>query len=231
MHGLRLANWIAQDFCDQTFLLVVLGGGGGNCSVCCLVVTIARAIGDAFWDGVQLCEGLTDSAELEAAFHNTKTIFAGLDHAHEDLIALEAAVATHDTNIRNQLTTHDTDIKALFGDIQETLDNEIEKTQVHLTIVEVKEKKEYLVVATEAGQPVEVEFTSVQVSSGQQVDFVESISSTNVTSLAPGTYLLTLTTPPSITDIIAVTVLHPDEVDHFGHAVFHRIGDNNLRQD
>ena len=80
---IRLADGIAHDFCGQEIL-------GFNCSTCCVVSTIIRVIAEAFWEAVGLCEGAVDGAEIEAAYLNTRTIFQGLDHVHDDVEGIES---------------------------------------------------------------------------------------------------------------------------------------------
>ena len=90
---LRIVDAVAHDVCGQAFF-------GFTCSVCCIVTSVITGVAEGIYDSSQLCEGLTDGAELEAAFHNTQSIFEGVEHLNTDL-------ATHDANIDGDLMTHD----------------------------------------------------------------------------------------------------------------------------
>ena len=230
----QLADGIAHDFCSWNIL-------GFDCAPCCVVTTVIRVLAEALHEAIQLCEGLTDGAEIEATFHNVLSTFDGVSHVHDDLDAhamaiatqltthdttIRSELATHHTNISNQLATHDTDIKGLLGTVQDTLDNEVELRRVHIDVIEIQERKKYMVVTTEAGLPVDVVFTNVSVSKSNNVNFVDVTAGTTVSPVAVGVYELELSSSPSITDLISISVRHDDVVDHFGQVVFHRVNEN-----
>jgi hypothetical protein len=248
----QLVDGVLHDLCGQTVL--------ANCSACCVVSTVVRVLAEALYEAHQLCEGLRDGAEIEAAYHNGLKTFEGVEHVHGDLEAHAAAIgsqlddhntaisgqlsahhdaissqlsshdtaissqlATHDTDLKSQLTTHDTDLKERVEVVQGSLDNELERRRVHLDVVEIQEKKRYMVVATEGGERVEVAFTNVSVSAASPVAFVDVTASTSVSQVDAGVYLLALGSPPALTDLISISVRHDDVVDHFGQVVFHRV--------
>lgn len=88
---------------------------------------------------------------------------------------------------QTSLDTHDTDIKAIVGDVQETLDTTTEMKRVHLQIIALPGGREFLITADEAGVPVDVEFIAVRYSRGNDpISFVDVLAETTVTTVSPG---------------------------------------------
>lgn len=120
-----------------------------------------------------------------------------------------------------------------------------ELRRVHLQVLELAERKRYLVVATEAGAPVDVEFTAIQAFDEQAASFV-NLSAATVTEVEPGSYVLRLNLPPCHADrrqvrhdddpcfpdkVFRVQVQHDDLVNHprhYGQVVFHRTASRGL---
>jgi hypothetical protein len=204
--------------------------------IICKEVTVATEITIA---QCALQDGLVDGAEIEAAYENSKIISDQLaDHdinIDADLVAHDAHLTEHDTHLSehdNHLAEHDAKIAAMMTQAQFTLDNVVELRSVHLQVIELTEKREFLVGATEAGIPVsDIEFISVQVSKRNPVSFADVTAQTSVTMVQPGTYLVAIDLPKQLTsaDIFSFRVRHNnDVVDHFGFVLFDRSGQNNL---
>jgi hypothetical protein len=140
-----------------------------------------------------------------------------------DLATHDTHLTTHDTNIDNDLAAHDMAIQDLLDDIQGGLDNSVELRRVHMQVVEIKNRAEYLVVTTEAGLPVDVEFEALEVFDTDAGAFL-ALPDAAVSSAETGAYVVVLNLVPSDPHkIFRFRVRHAEaEVDHFGQVVFHR---------
>ena len=140
-----------------------------------------------------------------------------------DLATHDTHLTTHDTNIDNDLAAHDMAIQDLLDDIQGGLDNSVELRRVHMQVVEIKNRAEYLVVTTEAGLPVDVEFEALDVFDTDAGAFL-ALPDAAVSSAETGAYVVVLNLVPSDPNkIFRFRVRHAEaEVDHFGQVVFHR---------
>jgi hypothetical protein len=109
-----------------------------------------------------------------------------------------------------------------------TLLRTVELRRVHLQVIELAERKQYLVVTTVAGKPVDVEFLAIQAFDDRSDSFVD-ISSASVTTVEPGNYVVQLNLAPHGPDkIFRFQVKHDDDVDQFGEAVFHRTASRGI---
>ena len=156
--------------------------------------------------------------------------------AHNDNI--DADVAAHDTN----LTSRVNEIRGLVGGIGETLDTTVEMKYVHLQVIEVKRppslnarhrvRGRYLLIATEAGVPVDVTLTGLNVSIGAPngpISFVDALGDATATSVATGTLDIDLRVAGN-TKIFQFLVEHSHGPDpsHFGATMFHRAAAKNI---
>ncbi len=94
--------------CDET---IVILGEGGNVSLACIPADIVLAAAElavgaaeTVVEHIDFCDAAVDAAEIEGSYER-------LGHLHTDLDGHVAALATHDTDIKSQVSTHDTDIK------------------------------------------------------------------------------------------------------------------------
>ena len=106
-------------------------------------------------------------------------------------------------------------------------------------ILPLRRSREFLVSTSEVGQPVDVDFLSIQVSRSTTVDLVNVTASTQVNPKGTGVYVLVLPRQPGDDDddddgddddppdILLVSVKHPDVVDHFGFATTRERGDDD----
>jgi hypothetical protein len=204
--------------------------------IICKEVTVATEITIA---QCALQDGLVDGAEIEATYENSKIISNQLAqhdiNIDTDLIAHDARLTQHDTHLSEHdahLAEHDARIAAMMTQAQDTLDNVVELRSVHLQVIELIEKREFLVAATEAGIPVsDIEFLSVQVSKRDPVSFVDVTVEATVTMVQPGIYLVAMDLPQQLksAEIFAFEVRHNNDiVDHFGFVLFDRNAHNNL---
>lgn len=127
------------------------------------------------------------------------------------------AIAAHNIKVQNRL-----DI------VQTTLDTKVELRQVHLNVIELRERRSYLVSASEGGQPVDVAFISVQVMGGNPPSFVDL--TTSVTLLKPGVHLVEIDLPNRLgpANIFEFQVRHGHaNAEHFGIVLFDRRNNTN----
>ena len=169
-------------------------------------------------------DALADSAEIEAGYENS--------------VALSGQLADHDTNIDGDLAAHDVHLAAhddkmtdMVTTVQFTLDNSVELRSVHLQVIELKEKREFLVTATEGGQPLaNVQFVALQVSTKDPVSFMDVTANSTVSMVQEGIYLVQIDLPRQAqnADIFAFQVQHDNAVPHYGFTLFDRTHENNL---
>ena len=109
--------------------------------------------------------------------------------------------------------------------IIDQLNHSVELREVHMQVIEIKERTEFLVVTTEAGVPVEVSFTGVQVASRNDPTFVDVFANSTITPNGDGLYLVEIDLPRGIgsAELFVFEVRHDDiQVNHFGFTVFDR---------
>ncbi|KAA9133525.1 hypothetical protein F3N42_04030 [Marinihelvus fidelis] len=142
-------------------------------------------------------------------------------HIDADLAAhdahIDADLAAHDAHIDADLAQHDSDIKGLLGTVQSTLDDKVEFRRVHIQVLELVNKKRYLVRTSEHGTPVSVEFLAIEVFDDKSASF-SAIGSATATEIEPGLYDLDIKTQGKV---FRLKVKHDDNVDHFGEIIFH----------
>ncbi|MCI0777500.1 MAG: hypothetical protein J4N95_04915 [Chloroflexi bacterium] len=113
-----------------------------------------------------------------------------------------------------------------IGGVQVTLDTVIELRRVHLQVIKLPGSREFLVLADEAGVPIDVTFTNIQFSSDDPVSFVDVTGDTEVTSDKTGVFLLVVD-PQLINDTkhakvweFRVEHAHGNDPSHFGVVLF-----------
>ncbi len=157
----------------------------------------------------------------DLAAHNA-TLMAHDVHINADLEAhdahIDADLAAHDAHIDADLAQHDSDIKGLLGTVQSTLDDKVEFRRVHIQVLELVNKKRYLVRTSEHGTPVSVEFLAIEVFDEASATF-SAIAGASATEIEPGLYDLDIKTQGKV---FRLKVLHDDNVDHYGEIVFHQ---------
>jgi hypothetical protein len=140
-------------------------------------------------------------------------------------------------------------LKEKMQGVQSALDYKVEWRRIHLNVIEVKEKREFLVNVTEAGRPAYVETYLVRVSGKDPVSFIDITDSTTWTEVYPGTYLVEVELPQSgkNADVFSFEVAHfelvlddngepvldeetnePISVEHSGSTLFDRSGQNTI---
>jgi hypothetical protein len=130
-------------------------------------------------------------------------------------------------NHRALLESHDAFVKF-------TLDNKVELRRVHLQVIELKEKQEFLVYATESGLPIaHVSLISARASERDPVSFMDvDVVSWEILAGDTGTYILEINLPKGLKNasLFKFEVQHaPDpEVAHFGSVIFDRSNQNTI---
>ena len=144
---------------------------------------------------------------------------------------IDGDLVAHDTNIDGDLIIHDGDVKALLGGVQVTLDTTTEMKRIHLQVIELPDEREYLVLADEAGVPVNVEFIGVQYSGDDPVAFVDVTASADATIVKLGIHRLLIDPEEDVDDIDSAKIWEfrvehsHGSFTHFGVVLF--IGDHD----
>ena len=205
---------IAGRFCDQQFL-------GFSCNLCCIPTDIIYLVVKFLYEDILLCDDLIDSAEIEGSYDR-------LGHVHDDLAAhdtnidtdlaahdlnIDTDLAAHDLNIDTDLAQHDTDIKALLGNVQTTL--ELMK-RLHIDVIQVEEKKHYLLAVTEAGNAVSgAMLVSVHAGAPKKgIPFQDITGITSTTELRPGVLEVRMGSLPGAVDSDTIFQFLVEEVGH-----------------
>ena len=170
---------------------------------------------------LKILVGLITKA-LNVAAVMTDALYTKIDVCGTD--RFQGNVTASLVDINADLEAHDAKISTKLDDAQWALDNVVEHRDVDLQVIEIKEKQEFLVSASEAGIPLEdVEFTSVLASKDYPVSFVDITADTTSTMVQQGVYMVQIDLPSGIRDagIFIFAVRHSgDEEDHFGFAMF-----------
>lgn len=120
------------------------------------------------------------------------------------------------------------------GTIPPPPDTPLAVGRVNLQVIELKQKREYLVYATEAGIAASVELLGIEVSKGKgDLSFVDVTAFTEfIVSDKPGVHHLKIDLPKDFKDInlieIKVRHTHGGGLEHFGAALFNRHHNRNL---
>jgi hypothetical protein len=113
--GVLVAAAIVGDVACNSIVVVL--GEGTNLPACIAAGILHEAVlaNDIVAAQTSSQDGFVDSAEIEAAYENSKIIAGQADGIVTQLAThdtdIKNALATHDTDIKNELATHDTDIK------------------------------------------------------------------------------------------------------------------------
>ena len=74
-----------------------------------------------------IVDGAVDAAEIEAAFENGVAIYANLDAHHTALNTHDLNLTVQAADIKAQLVTHDTDMKALLASLQSAVNENTQR--------------------------------------------------------------------------------------------------------
>ena len=119
-------NDIADHFCEWVVF-------GFNTGPVCVVTEVIAAIAVGIDENMSLCNEHIGAAEVSATWEGLKTVHGNVQHVHDDIAVVEGDLASHDTDIKLQITTHDTDINSQLS----THDTDI-KTQVTTHDTDIK---------------------------------------------------------------------------------------------
>ncbi len=181
---------------------------------------------------------ISDTKELLADLdtHDAK-IYTDTQRIISDTTELLADLDTHDAKIYADTQRIISDTKQLLansGDVQTTLDTTVEVRRVHLQVVRLLGTREFLVLADEGGVPVEVEFTSIQFSGDNTVEFFDVTVEIEVTVEKNGVYRLVVDSDSAVEGIRQAKIwefqVEHDDGDHshFGVVLFHENSIGNL---
>ena len=151
---------------------------------------------------------LDEAISSRASTGDAAAIEAKLDARLDEAISSRASsgdLSDHDADIKQAILDHINQSQGISGDFAALVQNVIELKRVHLQVIEVKEKKRYLLVATEVGLPVDVSLLPV---GGVRVSDLKGnpISLVDVTSNAVGTNV-------TGTGILDVQINLPDNLE------------------
>jgi hypothetical protein len=216
------------------------------CIITDTVLFVANAVvtsAEAVVDHIAFCDGAVASAEIEGSYERAGHIHSDLE-AHDtnidgDLAAHDANIdgdlAAHDANIDGDLAAHDAhinadleahdahidadlaqhdaDIKALLGNVQTTL--ELMK-RLHIDIIQVEEKKHYLIAVTEAGNAVSgAQLVSLHAGAPKKGKAFRDITDrTTTTELRPGVLEMRLNSLPGAVDSDTIFQFLVEETGH-----------------
>jgi len=97
------------------------------CFVAAEIVALAAEATNTVAAQCALVDGAVDATEIEAAYENTVRLFGNLGTHHDALVQ-------HDNEIKIQLGTHDTDIKALLATLQAGVNEANQRLKVSETL-------------------------------------------------------------------------------------------------
>jgi hypothetical protein len=200
---------------------------GNNASAAAVVFAVIKAATNIIWQETELADDAITGARLDNAVKCLEYLGAQLD---------DIADGVNEANAK--------------------IDHLVEHRRVHLQVVELKEKREFLVSATEAGRPGQpghemVETFTVRVSEKQPLSFVDVTASTTWTPQGSGLYLVVIDLPRNLknaelfvfevghtvtyevevikeVDGTKQTVTEPRYVEHSGFALFDRSAENDI---
>ena len=200
---------------------------GFNGSIACVVLATAKSVANLAGEPFELLDDSISGARLDNAVMCLEYLGENLDDI------------TNGVNEANAM-----------------IDHVVEHRRAHLQVVELKEKSEFLVSATEAGRPSQpgheiVASFTVRVSEKQPLSFVDVTASTTWTPQGNGLYLVVVDLPQSLknaelfvfevghTETYTVevieevngtkqTVTKTESVEHSGSTLFDRSAQNNV---
>ena len=139
---------LAYDVCQPATQQNAFGFNG---SIVCAAFSIAKGAVDALWQSFELIDDTITSSRVD----NT---VKGLEHLGLEIGGISAGV--DQANLK-------------LDDVLFNQANNLQLRRLHVQVVELKEKTEFLVSATDAGRPVtDLELVSVRVSIGSSTSFV-----------------------------------------------------------
>jgi hypothetical protein len=195
----------AHDACDSAANQDVLGANG---SAVCVATAVLKGLSVVIWENFELIDDTITATRLDNVAQCLETVAAKIE-------GIAGGVDQANLKRDNVLDNHD---------------KLLELRRVHLQVIELKEKSEFLVSATEAGKPVNgVEFTAVKVADSS-LSFVDVTEHTTINMVEPGMYLVVIDLPKGVKDaeLFAFEVMHKDaNGDHYGFTQFHRGIQNN----
>jgi hypothetical protein len=200
---------------------------GANASTASIVGAVAKAALNLTWQELELADDAVSGVRLDNAVKCLQYLGGQLD-----------------------------DIANGVNEANAMIEHVVEHRRVHLQVVELKEKREFLVSATEAGRPGQpghemVETFTVRVSEKQPLSFVDVTASTTWTPQGDGLYLVVVDLPQALknaelfvfevghtvsyeVEVIKEvngtkqTVMEPRYVEHSGFTLFDRSAQSNV---
>lgn len=131
-------------------------------------------------------------------------------------------LGTHDLNVRDELHTHDVAVRNALGQTQQTLDERVEQRKVVLQAFMLWDAREYLIVCTESGEPIDVQFTAIESYDRTQNAFVPCAAA-QVLPAGGGAYKIRLNpSGPVYSEVYRVRVGCNDGLGHSGQLFFPR---------
>ena len=148
------------------------------------------------------------------------------------LAVLEIKVDTHDTDIKSDINNHNVNLETLFAD-------SIGLRRIELQVIEVKDHKRFLVLATEGGLPVSATLqsaTAINAKSKKPVETFDITTETTATVVGPGLLDIEIDLPKGqpkgLKDakIFMFTFVdsHPSGAGHAGIIMVHKDEKRNL---
>jgi thiol-disulfide isomerase/thioredoxin/uncharacterized membrane protein YphA (DoxX/SURF4 family) len=177
---------------------------GQNAAFICLATGAATSIASTLWDKYVWVEGRITGRHVKNTANCLEVVAAKIQKMGDDITEIKYAV-----------------------------DNKLELRRVHLQVVELEQKKKYMVSATEAGKLVELDDPiKVAVSVKEPIKFNDITQSTKQEKIETGMYVLTIDLDPSLknAELFKFEVGHPADPNekHYGFALFDRSDQNTI---
>jgi hypothetical protein len=106
--AIQAVHIVSDRFCGQDI-------AGFSCSVCCIPIDFLLMAAEVVYEQKLNCEDMIDTAELEAAYLNSRQIHAAVEHVHGD-------VGTEGIATRNAISALDSKIDVIDGNVDIILD-------------------------------------------------------------------------------------------------------------
>ncbi len=216
--------WYLADYTLRQLQGACVVGGcdptGAVCLAACTPVELAQIAVNLAYVPIQLCdvhEGSVNSAEIEAGYENSVRILG-------DLAAHDANVTGRLVALDARLALHDAEVQARLARIEAKLD-QLALRRIDLQVVEIENRKSYLVRATEGGRGVSVTFDAIEVFDDGAGAF-NAIGGATADQIEPGSYLVHMNPSSQHPDKIFRFRVHHDAVG--GDVVFHRLSGQTL---
>ncbi len=122
--------------------------GGNACWVVNAVFSIAAATTFGLFSDCQEQDGNVNAAEVDAAFHNTVTIYDKLNAVDTDIDSNITSLNTHLTNVNTDVDSNITNLNTHLTSVNTDVDTKIASLDTHITNVDTHIQNEFATLTT-----------------------------------------------------------------------------------